>query len=145
MTYYHSVVGILLRQHDQLINSGNQQGRKADNTIKGKEKMRNLFATTILLLLQIFGTILVSLLGIIWQSYLLQISINWFLEDMNMRLLSHKNIAISLILIRFITYQYIDVPDSKKSLLTRLIEGLSNTFFSPIIVFLFAYLIHRFM
>lgn len=64
MTYYHSVVGILLRQHDQLINSGNQQGRKADNTIKGKEKMRNLFATTILLLLQIFGTILVSLLRI---------------------------------------------------------------------------------
>lgn len=89
--------------------------------------------------------IIASIIGIVWQSYLYQTAINWFLTDLGFVLLSKKVVAAGLIFIRFMTYQHLDLDKSNKDIATKFGESFAVAFINPLFMFCIVYCIHRFM
>lgn len=82
----------------------------------------------------------------LWQSWLYQTSINWFLNDLNLTLLTQKTVAAGLLFIRFVTYHHnSNIPKLEQDTTTKIGELFGVAYLTPLIMFGIAAAIHRFM
>lgn len=85
------------------------------------------------------------ILSTLWQSFLFSTSVNWFLTDLKLPLLSQKIAAAFLLFAKYSTYHYIDCPKSNKEWSERIGEMIGIDFLTPILMYYTAAGIHKFM
>lgn len=87
-----------------------------------------------------------AIFGILWQSYLFQTSLNWFLLDMALPLVTQKSCAAGILFTRYITYQFSETDKDKDiDAAERVGRQFGIAFLSPVFMYIGAYMIHRFM